>query len=132
MITDALTTFSNDQAITATANSTNDLDLGAAGMNYGHDIEIVAEVDTTFTAAGAATLTVTLVTDDNAAFSSPTTLLSTIAIPVAQLVAGYRLPINALPNNVERYVRLVYTVATGPFTAGKINAGLAHAAQSNR
>ena len=131
MIIDKQQLFSDEQAITATANSTNVIDLGAADMDAGTPLHILAQVTEAFTAAGAATLTVTLETDDNDSFSSATTLLSTAAIGKATLVAGYQLPISFLPENVERYVRLVYTVATGPMTAGKITAGVTGPLQTN-
>jgi hypothetical protein len=132
MIIDKQNTLSDGQAITATAVSTNVLDLGnTSRSDEGAPVTLLAQVEEAFTAAGAATLTVTLETDDNEAFSSATVLLSTAAIPKATLVRGYQLPISFLPANVERYVRLNYTVATGPMTAGKINAGIVLARQTN-
>lgn len=132
MIIDKQNTLSDGQAITATANSTNVLDLGnTSRSDEGAPTILLAQVEEAFTAAGAATLTVTLETDDNESFSSATVLLSTAAIPKATLVRGYQLPISFLPANVERYIRLVYTVATGPMTAGKINAGIVLARQTN-
>ena len=47
------------------------------------------------------------------------------AIPVADLKAGYQLPLDWVPRGTnERFMRLNYTVATGPFTAGTITAGV--------
>lgn len=134
MILDKQQMFSDEQAITSTANSTNVVDLGAFGeatQDGGEPLTILAQVIEDFTAAGAGTLTVTLETDDNASFSSATTLLSTAAIAKGTLVGGYQLPISFLAANAERYVRLVYTVATGPFTAGKITAAISGPRQTN-
>jgi len=134
MIIDKQNLFSDEQAITATANSTNVIDLGPANGNVhdgGEPLHILAQVLEAFTASGSATLTITLETDDNDSFSSATVLLSTAAIPKATLTAGYQLPISFLPANAERYVRLVYTVATGPMTAGKITAGITGPRQTN-
>ena len=128
--------FSDSQAVTVTAASTNAIDLGAVGtpvrsnalardVSKGQPVGVLIKVDTTFTAGGSATMTVSIETDDNDAFSSATTKYTSAAIPVATLVAGYRLPIDWLPASVnERYMRVYYTIATGPMTAGNITAAL--------
>lgn len=131
MIIDKENSFSDEQAITATADSENVIDLGAAGLDAGEPLHINAQVVEAMTAAGSATLTVSLVTDADAAFSDPTTLVSTAAIAVADLVAGKYLPISFLPADAEQFVKLVYTVATGPMTAGKISAHIGGPRQSN-
>ncbi len=137
MIKDAENEFSADQAITATARSTNHIDLGASGtppggaqaltrdIGQGKPIPILCEVVEAFTAAGAATLTVDAETDDNTGFSSAKNVWSSGAIAKATLVVGYQFLIYYVPRSTdERYFGLNYTVATGPFTAGKINAGI--------
>jgi hypothetical protein len=43
---------------------------------------------------------------------------------VASLTLGARPVQIRVPRGAERYLRLTYTVATGPFTAGKVIAGL--------
>jgi len=132
MILDKSNLFSEDQAITVTANSTNVIDLGSADdMGPGTVKEIWIQATEAFTADGAATLTVSLTTDDSAAMSSATTLYTSAAIGKASLVAGYKIPIRGLPTGAERYLRLTYTVATGPMTAGKISAGIVNARQEN-
>lgn len=132
MIIDRQNLFSDGQAITATADSTNIIDLGAARMGEGGSMQLNLQVEEAFTAAGAATLTITMLTDDNEAFSSAQTIYNSGAIGKATLVKGYRIPgLTSLPAGVERYVKLVYTVATGPMTAGKINAALVLAPQTN-
>jgi len=92
----------------------------------------VVVVDVDFTAAGAATMVIGLITDDAADLSSPTTILSTPAIGKAALTAG-RVPIviPVPPNIAEQYLGLNYTVATGPMTAGKVTAFIAKDIQSN-
>lgn len=135
MLVDKFLFFGELQAVTTTAASTDYLDFSAF-RNIGigpNEIELFCFVGTAVTAAGAATLTITLETDDNTSFSSATTLYTTTAIPKATLVAGY----NALagvkiPEGCERYLRLNYTVATGPLTAGTFTAGLTLAGQSFR
>jgi hypothetical protein len=132
MILDKQNIFSDGQAITATADSTNIIDLGSTRMGEGEPIPLNIQVEEAFTAAGAATLTITLLTDDNESFSSAATIYSSGAIGKATLVKGYRLPgLSTIPVGAERYLKLVYTVATGPMTAGKINAAVVLATQSN-
>jgi hypothetical protein len=145
MIFDRTLLLSDKQAITATAASTNIIDLGAVGTAFGHAaplkrdlglnqcIPFLIQATETFTAAGAATLTVALQADDDEAFGSPTTVWTSAAIPVASLVAGYQIGlVNYIPKGItERYFRLNYTVATGPMTAGRIIAGVVAAVQTN-
>lgn len=131
MILDKQTTYSEGQLITATADSTNVLDHSVANQNNGAEIELLCQVEDTMLSAGATTLTVSLVTSVDEAFSAPVTLVTTPAIPKATLVRGYQFALSYLPAGLLRYSKLVYTVATGPFTAGRINAGLVHARQTN-
>ena len=128
------------QAITATAASTDVIDFGAAGtppqgleMLYRKEtgtwkpLDIV--VTTAFTAAGAATMVVDLQVDDDVAFGSAQTLWTSGAIAGATLVAGYRFLIDKIPPMSaaqaadSRYMRLNFTVAVGPMTAGVLEAG---------
>ena len=139
MILDNQTLLSNQQAITATAASTNVIDLGPIGygivrdIGKGKPIPILVQVTEAFTAAGAATLTVALQTDDNAGFGSPKTAYTTAAIALADLKAGNQITLDYIPRGTnERFMRLYYTVATGPMTAGKVHAGVLHGGhQSN-
>ena len=120
--------MSDEQAITTTAVSTKSIDLGVAlrDIGAGEPLYAVVVVDEAFTAAGAATLVIGLITDDDSALGSPTTILSTPAIDKAALTAG-RVPIviPIPPNIAEQYLGLNYTVATGPMTAGKVTAFVA-------
>lgn len=139
MILDHELGFSRSQAITTTAASTNVVYLGPEGPNGAaigapttRRLPIVIDVDEAFTADGAATLTIAVQSDDNEAFSSPTTHFQTSAIGKAALTAGSRHMIDVeIPWSVESYVRLNYTVATGPMTAGKLSAYVATAMQTN-
>lgn len=130
MITDALLQLSSAQAVTATAFSTNTIDLGVArDIGQGEDLYVVIGVDEAVTASGAATVTFQLVTSANANLSSPNILVQTDALPKTELTL-YRKPIalcipsailNALPVG-QRYFGLQYTIGTGPLTAGKFTA----------
>lgn len=129
MIIDKQARFDWDDAITATRVSTDKIDLQANNRDLGllESLYLVIIATEAFTAAGAATLTVDLVDDDNASLSSPATLLTLAnAVGKATLTAGYtifkgRLPIEKI---TQRYLGLNYTVATGPMTAGKVRAFL--------
>jgi len=133
MMYDKLNTFGTDQAVTTTAASTDSVDLGAArDMGNGETLELVIVVTETVTAAGAATVTFTLETDDNAGFSSTFVLASSGAVAKAALTAGTEVLRVKVPLDAERFLRTNYTVATGPLTAGKFTAFLAHDRQASK
>lgn len=131
MILDNQTLFSDQQAITVTTVSTNTIDLGPinAGVvrdvGNGKPVPIVIQVTENFAAAGAAVLTMTLQSDDNSSFTSPKTISTVPGAAVADLRAGKAITMDYLPRGAnERYLRLNYTVVTGPMTAGRITAGI--------
>lgn len=117
--------LSETQAITATALATTKPDLGAIrDIGKSHNMWLVLLVTTTFVSAGATTLDVDLVADDNVGMSSPATLQKLVATPIpkASLVQGFKLVRKLDPGAYEQFIGLNYTVATGPFTAGNITA----------
>ncbi len=125
MIFDRNLLFSEEQAITATADSTLKPDLTVArDIGKTSDLWLVFIVTETFDSAGeAATLQIGLTTDDNSSLSSDTVLQDMPAvIPEATLVQGYKLIRKLSPGAYERYLGLVYTVGTENFTAGKCTA----------
>ena len=132
MILDKEGLFSDAQAVTATAASTNIIDLGdAKDRGVGEPVYLYVIVDTAAASAGSSTVVFTLQTDDNAAFSSATALHATAAIPKATLVAGYEVLKIAIPSTTERYIRMYYTVAVADLTAGAFTAGLTPEIQTN-
>ena len=138
MIFDQQTLLSDAQAITATAVSTNVIDLGPikAGIvrdiGKGKQIPLLAQVIEQFTAAGAGTLTISLQTDDNEAFASPKTVWTSAALALATLKPGFVAIPEYIPRGTDdRYICFNYAVATGPMTAGKITAGVTMGNQSN-
>lgn len=113
--------FSNDQAVTASAASTNYVDLGVGDQRSGADQTIVAVVTEDF--ATLTSLNFRLQTDDNTSFSSATDVLITGEVAVADLVAGKKVEI-PVPQGLERYARLYYTVTGTNASAGKIKSGI--------
>lgn len=138
MIFDRTSLLSDQQAITATAASTNVIDLApiAGGVvrdiGKGKPIPLLIQLTEDFTAGGAATLTIALQVDSVENFASPKTVWTTAAMALADLKAGKVIVPEFIPRGTdERYMRLNYTVATGPMTAGKIVAGVTMGNQSN-
>ncbi len=134
--------FSDAQAVTATAASTNVIDLGATGTPYGASAPLAREigvdgaplvVTVVESFNNLTSLTITMQVDDNPAFSSPVTTYVSPTYTLANLQAGakYLLP-DAFPVGTnERYVRLLYTPAGTAPTLGRITAGVVAARQKN-
>ncbi len=126
MITDAQLLFSDEQAITADADSTNVVDLSVAGMQFEDAvIKPFLVVDEVFD--NLTSLKVSLVTDDNASLTSDTIVWSSREILLAELVAGARISLPALNNltgSLERYIGIQYDVTGTAPTTGKITCGL--------
>lgn len=126
MIHDLQNQFSSAQAITASAASTNIIDLGSPrNIGVGEELYVVFEVVTAFTDTGSdSTVTVTLQTDDNAGFSSPATA-QTIGTFAASTAAGKRLVARLQVDTInERYLQAFYTVLNGNLTTGAITSAL--------
>lgn len=112
MKVDAQLQFSDDQALTATANSTNIVDL-TSDRNIGIGAEmavlVIVKVAADNTTANE-TYTVTVTTDNDVAFGSETTVVAATTL-AAGSAAGTRLIIPLPPDAVtERYLRLTYTL----------------------
>lgn len=127
MILDKLLMFSESQAVTATAVSTDTIDLGPLkgsrrDIGVGYPSEFWVLVNTTATAGGEATLNVLLQTStDNASWK---TLCDSGAVSLADLTAGKRIVSAKVPSGVQRYLRVNYSVGSGPLTAGAFTAGI--------
>lgn len=124
--------FSDSQAVTATAISTNVMDLNPA-FNYnsgvdigtGEDIYLVLQCDTAATAAGAATVVVTLESSAAAGLTSSTVHFTSPTYALTDMTAGKTLAMVKLPSGTYlRYLGVRFTVATGPLTAGAFSAFL--------
>lgn len=130
MFIDKLLQVSNEQAVTASAASTDVIDFGQANPNVGLDdrSNMVITVDESVTASGAATVTFSV--QDSADNSSFADVAVTAAIGKANLAAGQQVVI-PMPTKLRRYCRVYYTVATGPLTAGKFSAQIVTGIQQN-
>lgn len=111
--------YSKEQAVTATAASTNILDLG--GGDVVHGLYFVMQVDKAF--AGLTKVSASLETSDDESFTSSETVMTMPEYPVASLTAGAVLCKVCLPLGMKKYSRVKYTV-TGTGTAGTISAFL--------
>jgi hypothetical protein len=128
MILDEENLFSDDQAITITADSENIIQLPKRS-NFGQPLRILVQVTTTF--VGATSLAVDIETDATAAFGSAATIHTGAVVLLASLVAGYSFDISFMPRENEEFVRLEYTADT-TFSAGAITAGIIFDEQSNK
>lgn len=146
MIFDRAEMFSNAQAITATGASTNVLDAGATGtvfgaaaaltrdLGKGTPIPLAIRVVQNFN--NLTSLTIAYQVSDDAAFTTPVTVVTSPAYTLAQLNASGASGVHIQPDSVpaganKRYHRLLYTVAGTAPTLGQITAGLVMSNQTN-
>ena len=133
MILDSLALFCDQQAVTATAVSTDKMDLSSIRhIGDGEQMVVYILVEETVTAAGAATVDFQFVVDDNAALSSPAIAISSGAIAKAILVAGFEIRMRIPVVDFERFIGMNFVVATGPLTTGKFTAGIVLTADKQR
>src|SRR5690554_435178 len=113
MILDRENLFSNKQAITATANSTDMIDLGANNRHIGVGFPLGLLVQAVEDFADATSVTFKLQTDDDESFGSAVDLVE-FTVSVADLVAGWKSPVLHAPRGTKRYLRMRYEVTGGP------------------
>lgn len=130
MLLDAQNQFAKDQVVTATAASTNVIDLGIGrSLGSGEPLYLVVDVTESMTDASSnSTVTPSLRTDDNAAMSSATVIRTLETIP-ALTAAGYRRIYAIEPRTLERYIDINWTVANGDLSTGKFSAYLVQGVQ---
>jgi hypothetical protein len=145
MIVDDTLVLSDHQAITATARSTDIIDLGATGTAFGHAAALARDVgkaisiplfiSITETFNNLTSLTVQIEVDDDPAFGSPRIVAAGPAITLAGggLASGQVVQFPAeLPEGTnERFLGLRYTVAGAAPTTGKVFAGIVAGRQTN-
>ena len=125
MMIDSQLVFSDKQAITVDAASTNEIDFGAANLNIGQGSPLMVEVwlDTAFTST-ANTLTIKLESSaDGVTYAAIDSLTILPATATSSLLAANRgqLVKMSLPENTKRFVRIYYEVST-TLVSGKVNA----------
>lgn len=128
MIFDQQSLFSDSQAITTTANSSNVIDQGPNAMTglIGQTSQGALFVRCMQTFAGGISLAIALVSADSVDLATnPLTHWNSGPIPLANLtakamIAATRIP----PQRLRRYLGVVYTVV-GTMTAGSVLAGIA-------
>lgn len=124
MIRDAKLIYSNAQALTVTADSTNILDHGAKGDAIGEgNLDLVIQANGTFTGTGTTTITFALIVSADEAYTTPITLFSK-TVAEADFAANQEFVKTKLPYGMLRYSKLTYTVANGPAADGTIDAFL--------
>lgn len=130
MYLDANLLFSDAQAVTAAAASTNIVDFGAArDIGVGEDLYVVVLVDVAMTDSGSdSTLAVALECDSTTSFTpdSTRTLFTFSAVSAIGTVKISKLG----PDDINlRYARLYYTPAGGNLSAGSFTAFITHDVQ---
>ena len=123
MMLDSKLIMSEAQAITATADSTNEIDFGAADLNIGQGNPLFIEVwlDTAFSST-VNTLTVSLASSaDGATYNAVDTIVILPATATSALGTPGQLVKLSLLENTKRYLKLIYTVST-TLADGKVNA----------
>ena len=139
MIVDANNIFSDSQAITATADSHNVLELGAPGTPFGAPAAVEQDVgkanliplavNVTQAFNNLTSLAVSLHTSsDNSTYVEVATRTYTQAqLALGQLDFPAQIPVGSN----RRYLKITYTVTGTAPTTGKIFAGIVAARQSN-
>lgn len=136
MLIDKQCEFSDAQAITASAASTNYIDLASVrNIGVGERLYIVFYVDTAFTDASSdSTVTPKLETDSDTGFATALVTVRTYDVFAALTAAGtyryYDLEAYTADGLYKRYIRVYYTVANGNLTTGAISAFLVHDIQA--
>lgn len=139
MILSAQQLFSDDQAITASVDSTNVIDLGVPGTPYGAvaalnddvgkgaKIPLLAQITEAFD--NLTSLELRLSTGATTALG---TVIASQIILLADLVAGKQFNLDYLPNGiVERYLGMEYVVVGTAPTVGRVTAGITMGNQTN-
>ncbi len=139
MILSAQQLFSDNQAITASADSTNVIDTGVRGTPFGavaalhgdigkgNKIPVLVQVTSDFN-----TLTSLTINISTGATTALGTTIASQSIVLADLLAGKQINIDVLPNGItERYLGIEYVVVGSAPTLGTITAGISMGNQTN-
>lgn len=126
MLIDAQNLYSDAQAVTASAASTNIIDHDISrNLGVGQELYLVVVCDVAMTDASSdSTVAVTLESDNDSAFGSVDDT-QTIGTFAALSAVGARLVAKLSPDLVDsRYSRVYYTVANGNLSTGSFTAFL--------
>lgn len=119
MITDKIVTFSEDQAVTASAASTDHIDTEVADSKIGDGNPKFVYFIVTSDFASNDSLAFEI--EDSADASTWNDLAVSQAVAVADLVAGKTVKL-AIPSGARRYLRAYYTIAGSNASAGTVSA----------
>ncbi len=122
MILDNELIFSNGQAITATAASTNAVNAGSAGVGAGRQLPVYIAVTEDFNNLDSLNVALQQSSDDGDSDSYEDVISKDIA--VADLVAGNELYLFDIPPGTEKYLRLNYSVTGSNPSTGKLKTGI--------
>lgn len=130
--------ISDDQAITATAISTNVIDTGAPGTPYdavrplnhdtgdGTEVPLLVQVTEDFNNLTSLTVAVETGTAETLG-----TVVTQQTFTLAELQAGARLNVRTLPDGIQRYLGCRYTVVGTAPTTGRITSAIVAGVQTN-
>lgn len=125
MMLDNEALFSDTQAVTATANSTDVYDngVGEGNIGAGQPLSFFTQVDEAF--ATLTTLTIQVIAADDEALSvNPVIVESSGPVAVADLIAGYRFAGKLNLSEKKRYIGFKYTVGGSDATAGQVTSAI--------
>jgi hypothetical protein len=109
MIEDKALMVSTDQALTATAASTDYIDFGSDRDVGVHPTKYLVVTSKAAPGGTSPTIVISIETDDNASFSSASTIATTATLAAAAFASGTRVVL-PLPFANERYMRAKYTL----------------------
>lgn len=115
--------FSEDQALVATADSTNHVDIGNVTQGSGGPLWLVIIVTEAFATATSYEFEL-LDSADDSSFAALTVPITTGAVGVSTLVVGYTAIKVPLPASLRRYSKIECTEIGSTATAGEITAFL--------
>ncbi len=123
MVFDKRVMFCEEQAVTAAGPSAGVVDLSDGIVNLGVGGELHLHVQVVEDFDNLTSLKVALQEDDDQGFASPTTLVESGAVPLADLKAGYVFNL-AVPARINKpFQRLYFTPDGTAPTTGKLTAG---------
>ncbi|MCF7949508.1 MAG: hypothetical protein K9M94_13040 [Spirochaetia bacterium] len=116
-------TGAKDQAVTASAASNSQLGFGSKDIGKGNPVRVYAIVTTDFATLTSLEIAIQESSDDGDS-DAYADVISSGAIPLADLTAGDIVWEATLPAECEKYLQAYFTVAGSNATAGEILVGL--------